>query len=93
MPVLLDTNGALTLTVNGSACLFCGAQALAMADIGLPQIVEDTLTMVTKMVSPLVKSLVLRSLSSTATTMVALKTLVSLDWMLHTKYVFVGGSF
>ena len=28
--------------INGSACLFCGAQALAMADIGLPQIVEDT---------------------------------------------------
>ena len=28
--------------VNGSACLFCGAQALAMADIGLPEIVEDT---------------------------------------------------
>ena len=28
--------------VNGSACLFCGAQALAMADIGIPEIVEDT---------------------------------------------------
>ena len=28
--------------VNGSACLFCGAQALAMADIGAPEIVEDT---------------------------------------------------
>ena len=28
--------------IDGSACLFCGAQALAMADIGLPQIVEDT---------------------------------------------------
>ena len=27
--------------VNGSACLFVGAQALAMADIGLPEIVED----------------------------------------------------
>ncbi len=27
--------------VNGSACLFCGAQALAMADIGLPEVVED----------------------------------------------------
>ena len=27
--------------VNGSACLFVGAQALAMADIGLPDIVED----------------------------------------------------
>ena len=28
--------------INGSACLFVGAQALAMADIGLPDIVEDT---------------------------------------------------
>ena len=28
--------------INGSACLFCGAQALAMADIGAPEIVEDT---------------------------------------------------
>jgi len=28
--------------VNGSACLFVGAQALAMADIGLPEITEDT---------------------------------------------------
>ena len=28
--------------VNGSSCLFCGAQALAMADIGAPEIVEDT---------------------------------------------------
>ena len=27
--------------INGSACLFCGAQSLAMADIGLPEIVED----------------------------------------------------
>ena len=27
--------------VNGAACLFCGAQALAMADIGLPEVVED----------------------------------------------------
>ena len=27
--------------VNGSALLFCGAQALAMADIGLPELVED----------------------------------------------------
>jgi hypothetical protein len=27
--------------INGSACLFVGAQALAMADIGLPEIVED----------------------------------------------------
>ena len=27
--------------INGSACLFCGAQALAMADIGLPEMVED----------------------------------------------------
>lgn len=28
--------------VNGSACIFAGAQALAMADIGAPEIVEDT---------------------------------------------------
>ena len=28
--------------VDFAACLFCGAQALAMADIGLPEIVEDT---------------------------------------------------
>jgi len=28
--------------INGAACLFCGAQALAMADIGLPEIVEDS---------------------------------------------------
>ncbi len=28
--------------VNGSACLFVGAQGLAMADIGLPEIVEDS---------------------------------------------------
>ncbi len=28
--------------INGSACLSCGAQALAMADIGIPEIVEDT---------------------------------------------------
>ncbi len=27
--------------VNGSACIFAGAQALAMADIGLPEMVED----------------------------------------------------
>lgn len=27
--------------VNGAALLFCGAQALAMADIGLPEMVED----------------------------------------------------
>ena len=27
--------------VNGAACLFCGAQSLAMADIGLPEMVED----------------------------------------------------
>ena len=27
--------------IDGAACLFCGAQALAMADIGLPEIVED----------------------------------------------------
>jgi N4-gp56 family major capsid protein len=28
--------------VNGARALFCGAQALGMADIGLPEIVEDT---------------------------------------------------
>lgn len=28
--------------IDGAACLFCGAQALAMADIGLPEIVEDS---------------------------------------------------
>lgn len=28
--------------VDGARALFCGAQALAMADIGLPEIVEDT---------------------------------------------------
>ena len=28
--------------IDFAACLFCGAQALAMADIGLPEIVEDT---------------------------------------------------
>jgi len=28
--------------VDGSSCLFVGAQGLAMADIGLPEIVEDT---------------------------------------------------
>lgn len=28
--------------INGSALLFCGAQSLAMADIGLPEIVEDS---------------------------------------------------
>ena len=28
--------------INGSACLFVGAQALAMADIGLPEIFEDS---------------------------------------------------
>jgi len=29
-------------TVDGARALFCGAQALAMADIGLPEMVEDT---------------------------------------------------
>ena len=29
-------------TVNGARALFCGAQALAMADIGLPEIVEES---------------------------------------------------
>jgi len=28
--------------VNGARALFCGAQALAMADIGMPEVVEDT---------------------------------------------------
>lgn len=28
--------------IDGSSCLFVGAQGLAMADIGLPEIVEDT---------------------------------------------------
>ena len=28
-------------TIDGAALLFCGAQSLAMADIGLPEIVED----------------------------------------------------
>jgi N4-gp56 family major capsid protein len=28
--------------VNGARALFCGAQALGMADIGMPEIVEDT---------------------------------------------------
>lgn len=31
-----------TANVVGARALFCGAQALAMADIGLPEIVEDT---------------------------------------------------
>jgi len=29
-------------SVNGAACIFAGAQALAMADIGIPEIVEDS---------------------------------------------------
>ena len=29
-------------TVDGARALFCGAQALALADIGLPEMVEDT---------------------------------------------------
>tara|TARA_B110000285_G_scaffold199108_1_gene232025 strand:- start:1591 stop:2736 length:1146 start_codon:yes stop_codon:yes gene_type:complete len=29
-------------SINGSACIFAGAQALAMADIGIPEIVEDS---------------------------------------------------
>ena len=28
--------------INGARALFCGAQALAMADIGLPEMIEDT---------------------------------------------------
>jgi len=55
---VFNTNSALTGTssnagaagykwgadadVNGSRCIFAGAQALAMADIGIPEIVEDT---------------------------------------------------
>ena len=55
---VFNTNNALTGTssnagaagykwgadadVNGSRCIFAGAQALAMADIGIPEIVEDT---------------------------------------------------
>ena len=55
---VFNTNGATTGTssnagsagykwgadanINGSACIFAGAQALAMADIGVPEIVEDT---------------------------------------------------
>ena len=55
---VFNTSGALTGTsanagaagykggadadINYSRCLFCGAQALAMADIGIPEIVEDT---------------------------------------------------
>lgn len=34
--------GGADADVNYASCLFCGAQALAMADIGLPEIVEDT---------------------------------------------------
>ena len=47
-----STLGASGLTVHGLAldsaanevgsALFCGAQALAMADIGLPEVVEET---------------------------------------------------
>ncbi len=34
--------GGSGANVDYASCLFCGAQALAMADIGLPEIVEDT---------------------------------------------------
>jgi len=34
--------GGADADVDYASCLFCGAQALAMADIGLPEIVEDT---------------------------------------------------
>jgi len=34
--------GGADADVNYASCLFCGAQSLAMADIGLPEIVEDT---------------------------------------------------
>tara|TARA_X000001036_G_C20641864_1_gene791426 strand:+ start:250 stop:1413 length:1164 start_codon:yes stop_codon:yes gene_type:complete len=41
---LADQNmhGLATGTPNIGAALFCGAQALAMADIGLPEVVEET---------------------------------------------------
>ena len=44
-PLTLATAGykwGANADVNGARALFCGAQALAMADIGLPEIVEDT---------------------------------------------------
>jgi N4-gp56 family major capsid protein len=34
--------GGSGANVDYASCLFCGAQSLAMADIGLPEIVEDT---------------------------------------------------
>ena len=34
--------GGANADVDYSACLFCGAQSLAMADIGIPEIVEDS---------------------------------------------------
>ena len=34
--------GGADADVDYASCLFCGAQSLAMADIGLPEIVEDT---------------------------------------------------
>ena len=34
--------GGANADVNYSRCIFAGAQALAMADIGIPEIVEDT---------------------------------------------------
>ena len=34
--------GGTGADVDYASCLFCGAQSLAMADIGLPEIVEDT---------------------------------------------------
>tara|TARA_Y100001938_G_C8050542_1_gene411446 strand:- start:141 stop:1202 length:1062 start_codon:yes stop_codon:yes gene_type:complete len=34
--------GGANADVDYASCLFCGAQSLAMADIGLPEIVEDT---------------------------------------------------
>jgi hypothetical protein len=35
-------HGLSSGTPNIGAALFCGAQALAMADIGLPEVVEET---------------------------------------------------
>jgi len=34
--------GGANANVDYASCLFCGAQSLAMADIGLPEIVEDS---------------------------------------------------
>ena len=39
---LAGYKGGANADVNYSRCIFAGAQALAMADIGIPEIVEDT---------------------------------------------------